>query len=210
MEPQKSQKPLSRERLIYRKFRLLAERIGIGELYLDVDTDRIRPLAEVKQYVGEIENNIESGKGLVLTGGFGAGKTTILSYIARKAFEVGKFEGVRDGEKFIPMRYVQKYDIRFSSVHNLIQRLMDGKAGQYQKSDLLLLDDFGWEYSHKFPASHLLNFMEYRYSHRLATCVTTNLSVEQLKKSDTYAHLVDRWRDKKVYQVIQVAGRSQR
>lgn len=210
-QPQKSPSRDTREKLLCRKFELLAGHIGIGKIYRDVDVSRIRPEEDVVRYVENIEENIEAGKGLILSGSFGCGKTTILSYIARKAFEVGRFEGTRDGDEFIPMRYNQKFDIAFTSVHNLLTDLMNGrKIKQYEKADLLLLDDFGWEYQHEYPATYFRNFMEDRYANMRATCVTTNLGLEQLRKSEAYAHTVDRWRDSKVFDVVVIDGPSQR
>ena len=86
----------------------------------------------------------------------------------------------------------------------------DEKIEQYRKCDLFLLDDFGRVYSTDFPLSKFEDIIEYRYSEMKSTCITTNLSKDQLRRMRIYARIIDRWADPKLFRFIEIAGKSKR
>lgn len=189
------------------------QQIGIGRIYWDIDIKRIIPFDIIIDYVGRLQYNIENGKGLLLSGGVGVGKTSILSWIAQEAYKIGKWSGYRDERGFVPLNYNIKYSVLFCSVSRLFNLIFERRfdlVSEYQNADLLLFDDFGREYSSDFPISKFEDFIEDRYSNLKSTCITTNLTKEQLINHDKYARVIDRWRDKKLYQFIEIAGKSQR
>ncbi len=48
----------------------------------------------------------------------------------------------------------------------------------------------------------------WRYDQQLATCIASNLTPEQIRRSPHYARLVDRWRE--TCDVVVIGGESQR
>ena len=200
----------------YKRLVGLLEGIGIGKMYWEVDVEKIRPLKFVKPYIDNLVENIQNGKGLVLSGGRGTGKTTILSYIAQKGFAIGQAEGYRGNNNgdVVFAAWKPAFKIQFISVSFLMSFMFDKDAEtlkKYQTCDLLLLDDLGREYAgNDFFVSRFEDFIEYRYANMKSTCVTTNLNGEQLAKNKTYARVIDRFRDVKLYKIIQIAGTSLR
>ena len=61
--------------------------------------------------------------------------------------------------------------------------------------DLLLLDDFGKEYTHDYSLKEFEEFVEIRYAKMKSTIVTTNLTPKQLNELVAYRRIVDRWKD---------------
>lgn len=190
------------------------EKSRIGKKYWSVIQERIIPLKIVNGYIESLGENIRDGKGMILSGGIGIGKTTILSYIAQKARLFGSYVGTKnDDDKFEPLMWEGKYKIRFRSV-SMIFSLIFGKKeielSDLETCDLLLLDDFGREYSAEFPVSIFEDFIESRYANMRATCVTTNLSIKQLRGLEKYARIIDRFAEDDLFQFVEIAGESQR
>ena len=89
--------------------------------------------------------------------------------------------------------------------------LLEYRKELYNNVELMLVDDFGTAYSHQYPASYLEEFVEYRYAHRLATCITTNLDAQGLKDAEaTYPRIIDRLRDSKRFDRIFIDGQGMR
>lgn len=189
------------------------QQIGIGRIYHNVNPERIIPKNEIAEYLHDFPEKIESGKGLLLSGGTGVGKTSILSWIARNAFRFGSWTGYRDDGEFVPLTWVPNYKVIFISVSRFFNLIFERRSDlieKYQKADLLLLDDFGREYQVDFPISRFEEFIEYRYANMLSMCITTNLLQRQMRQLDIYERIIDRFRDKKIFKLIEIAGQSQR
>ena len=206
--------PKKRELLISEGMNKYLNNIEIGKLYWEVDEKKIIPQKLLNAFIVNLKDNIKKGKGVILSGGLGVGKTTILCWIAKEVFKNGKSSGylVSDGN-YVPTSWSPLCNIRFISVSRLFSLIYNKDIDDlenYERCKLLLLDDFGREYGHDFPVSIFEDFIEYRYSNMLSTIVTTNLTKEQLKGLTKYARVVDRWRDKKLYTFIEIAGDSQR
>lgn len=183
-------------------------------MYWTVDESRIRPITEIGDYVQRLKENIERGRGMILSGTIGSGKTSILSFIAQKAFQIGKFGGCAL-DTFTPQSWNALFDIRFCPVLKFFDLVFERDfqaIDRFRECDLLLLDDFGAEHPSDYPVSQFEGLIEYRYANMRSTCVTTNLSVMQLRDLDFYARVIDRWRDKKLfpYDLIEIGGNSQR
>lgn len=156
---------------------------GIKGRYKDMDFDKLKELGappEDKEaynnafkYSLHLSGHIRNGKGLILMGPVGTGKTSLAISILRQAIEQG-YNG---------------YLISMMSLLDTLLILSKGPAEHYLKFEnrirncpLLVLDDFGSEYDNKWVSSKVDSIISDRVERGKATIITTNLSVQQIKK----------------------------
>jgi len=156
----------------------------------------------VAEYCETLPARIAQGHGLVLTGGVGIGKTSSLALIA-KALPVGPLA------------------VKFTTAANLFGKL-HRRAQQSREElvllediteaecSLLLLDDLCREYRSPFALSQFEEVMELRHAHRRATCVTTNVSAEDLRGVPEMERIFDRWREVNIFVAVDADTPSQR
>lgn len=184
------------------------ERCGIHRRFQDCSftniekagiPDRVRePYRQVKEYAGNLPENLAAGRGLLLKGSVGAMKTTLavavlLEYIA------GGGSGL-----FITM----------SGLLDSIFTLKASSPGEWVKFErrlretpLLVLDDLGGEHTESWVLTKVDSIIAERYNRRLPVIVTTNLSVSQLR--GLYAErVIDRLRS--TLKVVNFSGQSLR
>jgi DNA replication protein DnaC len=184
------------------------QKLGIGKLFWEVNMELMRPKQQVMEYCENLAANIESGVGMLLSGGLGVGKTTILSFIAKRAFLLGT---ITTNDLVSSCWYTPKYDLQFRKVNQLFHAIVTKESLEDVKNcDLLLLDDFGSEYRAEFPAAQLEEIMDFRYANRKATIVTTNIAKEDFKTLTGYERTIDRFRDSRVYRFVEISGKSMR
>jgi DNA replication protein DnaC len=109
---------------------------------------------------------------LVLFGGYGCGKTHLAAAIANRAIERGQpvlFVVVPDLLDYLRATFAPNspatYDERFDQVRN---------------APLLILDDLGTQSSTAWAQEKLFQILNYRYSARLPTVVTSNHRLEEI------------------------------
>jgi len=170
------------------------KRLGFGKTYLNSNFQRIRPKQEIKQFTKNLETNLSEGRGLVVMGNVGSGKTSVLAYLARYALK-------------------RNIDVGYSYLPNLISQLLDRDARadtkiMTQRTSLLLLDDFGVEYANDFFCSIFDEIIEYRYAHKKSTVITTNLTEKYLSSDGRFKRVIDRLKERN--DLIVCAGKSMR
>lgn len=168
--------------------------VGIPPRYWNIDPARIRPREAVEKYCGSIAKNVRQGRGLLLAGGVGVGKTCILSYVG----QVAVLAGIWPTYLYVP---------------DLSDALLDRNRREEMKSRvertrLLLLDDWGVEYKSEFLVATYDALFEARYSENLPTLVTTNVTVKDLDSEKWMARIIDRWRE--TMSLVTIGGESQR
>ena len=106
-------------------------------------------------------------KGVYLQGDVGRGKTLIASAIFNNYLGQGR--------------------LRFVVVDDLIRRIKDGfnenrrfDLDNYLEADLLVLDDLGAEKTTEFVEGELYNIINYRYTNKLPTIITSNIPWNEL------------------------------
>ena len=175
------------------------ERSGIGKHYWRVDESKFQPdvRVAVTAYLDALFDNINSGRGLIVSGPPGVGKTSILSHIYQHCMWSKLLMDIR-------------YSIRYEFMPKLFDALTraDVDMGCYEKPDILLLDDFGREYQNDFAMSRFEALVEHRYANAKSVVITTNLSRERLAHTDKWERIVDRWRE--TCDLLQVGGESMR
>jgi len=156
--------------------------IGFGERYQSVSIERIAnegARTAVQAYIDSIADAVVAGKGLYIQGGVGAGKTSILALVAYAAASAG-------------------YSVAYWYAGELFDRLHrdDQEAVAWAREcDILLLDDFGTQYAIDWTLTRFDALVEFRYAHGKVMCVTTNVDRADLKGSDAWGRVYDRWRE---------------
>jgi len=179
---------------------------GVGERYWDSHDDRLREAGDIIAYMEHLTENLSQGRGLLILGPLGVGKTSALALIARSCYGSG-------------------YKCWYTTVTKLIEHLLRGNGMKtvYDTSGLergnayqvdprgwpvLLLDEFGSAYESEYAMAAFEDYVGWRYDNKLAVCVAGNLTVLQLKQNLHYARMIDRWRETSA--VIQIGGESMR
>ncbi len=129
-----------------------------------------RQIEEIMQrYVQNFSTMKKEGRGLLLYGTVGTGKTYMAACVANALID--------EGYKVLMTN--------FASLTNKIQGLWDGKQ-EYINSlnhyQLLIIDDLGAERKSEFMQEMVFNIIDSRYRAGLPMIITTNLTIEELKK----------------------------
>jgi DNA replication protein DnaC len=119
-------------------------------------------------YVDKFEQMRKDGKGLLLYGKVGTGKTFASACVANALIDKG-----------YPCLMTS-----FARLRNTLQGMFDGRQ-QYidglNRFDLIIIDDLGSEADTEFMGEVVQNIIDSRYRAGLPLIVTTNLTGEQLK-----------------------------
>lgn len=170
--------------------------VGIPRRYYDMDFEWLRKHGHfpkenadayevVKQYSDNLKSNIEAGKGLILRGPAGTGKTSIAVSLLKEVIALGK-------------------SCMMISMPNLLDTMLSLSKGDnvafmnYEQKlrsiPLLLLDDFGAEYSKsEWVATKVDSIIIDRYNNMRSIILTTNYS-ENWTKDHYSQRIYDRLR----------------
>ena len=135
----------------------------------------------MKKYVENFKDFKKDGKGLLLYGTVGTGKTYFSACIANALVDEG-------------------YSVlmtNFARLTNSIQGTFDGKnefIDSLQRYTLLIIDDLGAERKSEYMQETVFNIIDARYRSGLPFIITTNLTAEEIKKPQEvgYARIYDR------------------
>ena len=139
--------------------------------------------AVAKAYAIDLENQLQAGHGLLMTGPCGQLKTTMACAIALAAIK-------------------EKKSVFFVSMPELLTKLLqDPQDGTFlskvRERDVVILDDLGMEYQSKksdWMKGQVDAIITHRYNELKPTIITTNLDADQIiKRYDT--RFFDRLRD---------------
>lgn len=160
---------------------------GFGPAYQDPDPARLLGrdiqrdssldgvIADLEDYWARIGEHIAGNHGMMLMGPPGTGKTFALALTALSARGLGG-------------------DVRAVFAPRLFDLMHDKSdlVNVYADAKLLLLDDFGVQYTADWVISRFQSFVEHRWSQRLTTCVTTNLTWDRIETLAGYERFVSR------------------
>lgn len=151
---------------------------GIGELYQRLDWPDFqgdeKAIEIAYAYLSNYESFIKNGVGLMVTGGYGQGKTLLCSLVAKELVKLG-------------------YNVFFTTFQGMIVMFTEGWYSPQEKqrfkdkimtSDVLILDDIGKEYQTKIKLNE--STFDYILRERSVamkpTFLTTNMTEEELGK----------------------------
>jgi DNA replication protein DnaC len=143
----------------------LARNDGIAPAVLDA----------VREFTDQIEDRLETGKGLWLMGDVGTGKTTLAMLVSKAAAEAGRTVAIYSLPRLLAR----------------IRRTYDGEPGEdsylqffdrLTSVDLLHIDDLGAEKRSDWVLEQLYAIVDERYQSQRSMVVTSNLHYEQLKE----------------------------
>ena len=162
--------------------RMSSRRIGSGipRRFRGVSFDRnpIRDLdpmvlRQVRDFVRDIERNLDRGRGYWFYGDVGTGKTSLAMLISKSAIEAGKSVAIYSVPQLLADIKSTYEDGSGSSYLGLFRRL--------SRVDLLHLDDLGAEKRTEWVLEQLYAIVNERWQEQRAIVVTTNLSDGELR-----------------------------
>jgi DNA replication protein DnaC len=141
----------------------------------------------VREYVDELEANLEAGRGLWLMGDVGTGKTSLAMLVSKAALEQGRSVAIYSLPRLLArIRRTYDADAGEQSYLEFFHRLT--------AVDLLHVDDLGAEKRTDWVLEQLYALIDERYEAQRSVVVTTNLdqaSLEQQIGARTVSRLVE-------------------
>ena len=142
-------------------------------------TDMPAPQVQVvRRFVRQIDENLDTGRGLWFYGSIGTGKTTLAMLVSRAALDAGRSVAIYSLPRLLAeIRATFESDSEGSYV-DLLDRLA--------AVDLLHVDDVGAERTSDWVLEQLYAIVNARYEDERSVTITTNLErdelVEQIKE----------------------------
>ena len=142
----------------------------------------IKAYNECLGYVRNLEDNLEQGKGLFLTGSVGSGKTHLIAamvdWIARMTTR-RKYRAWIIFITSVDLLALIKYTFdRKNKDDDNTEELMS----KLEDCDLLIIDDLGTEKTTDWASELFYKIIDSRYSNLKSTIITTNLTDQELKE----------------------------
>jgi len=136
-----------------------------------IDMERRCPtqVREIRQFVRDIDANIDAGRGLWLTGGYGTGKTALAMIVSKAAIDAGRTVAIYSCPRLLS---VIRDSIERGGVLDFLDRLA--------AVDLLHVDDLGAEHRTEWVIEQLYTIVNARYEDERSTIVTSNLERDDL------------------------------
>lgn len=134
----------------------------------NADGSNEKIMSAMKNYVANFDDLRQQGKGLLLFGTVGTGKTYAAACIANALIDKG-----------YPVLMTN-----FARIANTVQGLFEGRQEYYDSLNrfpLLILDDLSAERKTEYMQEIVFNVIDSRYRAGLPLIVTTNLTSEELK-----------------------------
>lgn len=133
------------------------------------------------RYADNFPQFLKEGKGLLLHGSVGTGKTYLAACIANRLIDNG----------------YSALMTNFARITNKIQGMYDGKQeyiDSLNRYSLLVIDDLGAERKSEYMQETVFNIIDSRYRAGLPFIITTNLTTDELTKSQDvgYSRIYDR------------------
>jgi DNA replication protein DnaC len=124
---------------------------------------------ELRSFVREIDANLDAGRGLWLTGGFGTGKTALAMIVSKAAIDRGRSVAIYSCPRLLGV-------IRDSIDDGAVIGFLD----KLTAADLLHIDDLGAEHRTEWVLEQLYSIINARYQEQRSTLITSNLGCDEL------------------------------
>ena len=106
--------------------------VGFHKIYRSVVLEKVIPRKKIASFVKNLKSNLDSGKGLLISGPVGVGKSSILCCLAKEVYKIGKLKGYyldSKKQRFVPMAWVCDYQVIYTSSTNLFNSVF--KEGDF-------------------------------------------------------------------------------
>lgn len=133
------------------------------------DKQNAKISAAMERYADKFAEFMKDGKGLLLYGTVGTGKTYYAACIANKLIDNGR----------------KVYMTNFARLTNQIQAKFEGRQefiDSLNDFDLLIIDDLGAERKSEYMQETVFSIIDSRYRAGLPFIITTNLTADEIKK----------------------------
>jgi len=149
------------------------DRPPVSDMARDLQTKIV--VERVRTFVTELDDRLESGQGLWLTGGTGTGKTTLAMLASKAALEAGHSVAIYSLPKLLA-RIRRTYDAEpgGDSYSAFFERLTS--------VDLLHLDDLGAEKKSDWVLEQLYALVNERYEEKRSMLITSNFDGVELEE----------------------------
>ena len=148
----------------------------------------------MKNYVGNFDKFHEAGKGLLLYGGVGTGKTYAAACIANPLIDIGY--------PVLMTNFESIAKVKFEEQQEFFARL--------NRYPLLILDDLAAERKTEYMNGIVYSVIDARYRAGLPLIVTTNLTAEELKNPSDMSNIRTYSRLLEMCHPIKVEGKDKR
>jgi DNA replication protein DnaC len=149
----------------------------IPNLYQGVSFDRPPVLgmpdpivSEVRGYVRNLDDRLDQGRGLWLTGDVGTGKTSLAMIVSKAAIDAGRTVAIYSLPRLLNL--IRDEIDTENSLLGLLDRLCS--------VDLLHIDDLGAQHTTPWRLEQLYSIVDARYQAKRAIVATTNLMPRDL------------------------------
>ena len=148
---------------------------GVPKRFRGVSFDR-RPICDldpyvlraVREFVRDVERNLDEGRGMWFQGDVGTGKTSLAMLVSRHAMEAGRSVAIYSVPRLLADIKETYEEGSGSSYADLFRRLC--------AVDLLHLDDLGAERRTEWVLEQLYSIVNERWQNERSIVVTTNLT----------------------------------
>jgi len=172
----------------------------------DTDQGDEKAFKAVKNYANNFEEHFKKGHWLILTGGYGLGKTHLAIATAKDCLN---YFAAKEAERSRSTIYSGMGKVMFISSSEMIQAIRDSYdskvkneqelMNKYKNTPVLIIDDLGTEKSSEWQREKMYIVLNHRYNELLPTIITTNLDA-----GDLFSHVSERV----VERMIEAAGKG--
>lgn len=128
-----------------------------------------------KKYVEAFDEMYKRNQGLLLYGSPGTGKTYLAACIANALIDKG-------------IRVIMTSFVKLLSVSNMHKEEDEETIRKITGAPLLVVDDLGAERDTDYALERVYNIIDSRYRAKKPMILTTNLSIDEIKRTDSIRH----------------------
>lgn len=133
--------------------------------------------AKIKRYLENLEYNINTGKGFLIYGNFGTGKSTLSMNIAKTCVDLNKTVKVREFSEMVKIAQ-SGYDLESDDELDIFQEFLN--------NDVYCIENLDWVYQKNnsdYVSMFLDNIVSLAFKYNIALIITSNMNDKDIKKN---------------------------